>query len=181
MEPMNSAGRFAVERRTRKTAGVIAVALGVLWMLAGSVACVEIDGGAVELAWLLRDFEGEPNDCQSARIAEIRVCWQPLGGDASLPEQNECVALATDGGRVEQFREFDCGARRGVTRFEIPGGSTSFFVEPLCQDGALPPGPYQVPPPIVRTVTNGSVVTLNQLLIVASNEQCAEENCTCPE
>jgi len=144
-----------------------------------TLGCVEIDGGAVELSWTLRDFDGNRTDCGPSNIESVRVCWQGLG-DAGLPAQSDCVAVATDAGFLEQFREFDCTASRGVTRFEIRPGRTALFVEPVCQGGVEPQGPFQVPPPIVREVKDGQVVTLNQLLIVVSNTASADQDRTCP-
>lgn len=159
---------------------VVAIALFVLAALFGNLACVEINGGAVELSWTLRDFDGDKTDCGPARIGSIRICWQGIVGDAGLPEDPDCVAVATEAGFREQYREFDCLASRGVTRFEIPAGRTALFVEPICESGTPPQGPYQVPPPIVRVVEDGQVVTLNQLLIVVTDSAVASQDSTCP-
>lgn len=141
--------------------------------------CVEIDGGAVELSWALRDFDGQPNDCQAARIETIRICWQPLG-DGGLPDSLSCEGVRTDAGLDLLYRSFDCEQNRGVTRFEVPPGPTALFVAPLCVGSAEPTGRLTVPPPIVRTVSRGEVVTLNQILIEASNATCMDTDCTCP-
>ena len=125
----------------------------------------------MELAWTLRDFQGQANSCGEAEVDKVRVCWRSLGDGGAVP--NECVIVRTDAGLVGQLRDFDCNASRGVTRFEVPAGRTSLFIEPLCAGGNPARGPYQVPPPIVRTVEGGKVVTINQLLIVASNGECA--------
>lgn len=150
-------------------AGVAAAAL---------TACVQVDGGAVELSWSLRDFEGAKNDCAQSGITEIRVCWLPLadGGTSGPPE---CAIQRTDGGLRQLFRSFDCVEKRGVTRFEVPPGPNAFFVQPICSGGDEPTGPYQVPSPIVRTVESGQVVTLDQVLIIAANERCSGPECTC--
>ncbi len=144
--------------------------IALTFVLVGSFSCVEIDGGAVELAWTLRDFQGDNNTCGKSEVDKVRVCWRSLGDAGTAP--SECVIIRTDGGLAGQLRDFDCSASRGVTRFEVPAGRTSLFIEPLCAGGNPARGPYQVPPPIVRTVEDGKVVTINQLLIVASNAEC---------
>jgi hypothetical protein len=156
---------------------VIAIAAAVL--LAG-VSCVEVEGGAVELSWRLRDVRGGDSDCALARVGTIRVCWVPVTGDAGADQMTECTIVRTDAGFSELFREFDCTEKRGVTRFEVPAGPNALFVRPVCADGQAPTGDFQVPPPIVRNVETGGVVTLNQLLIVVSADDCVGEACTCP-
>jgi len=145
-------------------------------------ACVEVDGGAVELSWRLRDSTGgeEPDMCTVTRVGKIRICWIPLDADAGLPSQPQCTIERLDGGFKELYRDFDCVEKRGVTRFEVPPGQNAFFVQPVCNDGRAPTGPYQVPPPIVRQVDSGAVVTLNQLLVIVTPTDCQGDACTCP-
>jgi hypothetical protein len=133
-----------------------------------SVQCVGIDGGATELTWSLRTFEGESSDCREAKISKVRLCW------------NEATSTDT-GCRSGKFREFDCKEETGVTLFEIEPGSMRFRVEPLCADGLVAASStYQVPPEIVRTVREGEVVTLDALLIVVTDpESCTGAECTC--
>ncbi len=157
---------------------MIAIALGLL-----GTACVQIDGGAVELAWGLRDFGGDQNDCASSGVSQVRVCWVGVGEADAGVGPTDCVTVAVDGGIRAQYRDFECIASRGVTRFEVDPGPTAIFIRPLCGDGAVATGPYQVPPPIVRTVEQGKVVTLNQLQIVATKQDAcgpdADLLCTC--
>ncbi len=168
----------AVQSRVLLAGCVIAIAA------AGTLpACVEVDGGAVELSWRLRDFTGEKepdNMCTLTRVGAIRICWLPLDTDAGLPDAPQCTIERLDGGFKELYRDFDCTAKRGVTRFEVPPGANAFFVQPVCANGKAPTGPYQVPPPIVRQVDSGAVVTLNQLLVIVTPTDCQGEACTCP-
>jgi hypothetical protein len=168
MARMNSHSRPSVEGRMPKSVAVITVAFGLLANLVGSTACVEIDGGAVELSWLVRDFDGEPNNCRTPGIDQIVVNWQALDSEMQPTE-------------FRDVHPFSCSARRGVTGFDIPEGLTSLHIVPVCANtGQAAEGPYEVPPPIVRHVGLGEVVTLNQLLVVASDEECEGETCTCP-
>lgn len=145
-----------------------------------SIQCVGIDGGASELTWSLRTFEGEPFEdeekCRNknVKINKVRLCW------------NEATNADT-GCRLGKFRDFDCKEETGVTLFEIEPGPTRFWIEPLCEPRApgadsLPalPNTYQVPPEIVRTVKEGEVVTLDALLIVVTDpDTCTGSECTC--
>jgi hypothetical protein len=168
---MNTQATQPVTRSSSRQIRVL-LALLALWSLA-SVQCVGIDGGATELTWSLRTFEGESCrgsrcGCDLADIAKVRLCWNS-------------VADGDSGCRPGQFRDFDCQEETGVTLFEIPAGSTKFNVEPLCADG-LPAtaGTYQVPSEIVRSVRDGEVVTLDALLIVVTDPgNCTGTNCTC--
>ena len=139
-------------------------------MLAASAGCIEIEGGAVELSWSLRSFDGDRVDqCASARIDEVRVCW-------------EAVADGTSTGICEGSQSFPCGEENGVSGFEIDPGATAFWIEPICVDGSpAEPGSYEVPPPIVRTVEEGNIVTLNSLLIEVAPfaSSCPDTGCTC--
>lgn len=135
--------------------------------------CVELDGGAVELSWTLREFDGDAvSGCGRARhagapageplFAEMRLCWQ------AAPDG---VASAA----CDESFTFECGPRHGVSGFELPPGPTAFWLEPLCSDGTLAAiVGYQVPPPIVRDVVVGAVVTLNSLLVVVDEAVACE-------
>jgi hypothetical protein len=173
---MNTRPAAAVKPRVSRSFVVIGIAACAATLATG---CVEVNGGAVELSWALRDFDGQPNDCQSSRIEQVRICWSPVGdgGAASL----DCQVAREDGGIDRRYRAFDCEQNRGVTRFEVAPGSTALFVSPLCSGATEPSGRLELPAPIVRTVVEGEVVTLDQILIVASNEDCAGDQCTCPE
>ncbi len=142
----------------------------VLALAAASSACIEIDGGAVELSWSLRSFDGERVDsCAKARVDKVRICWQDVEGGTST-------------GVCEGSQSFPCGEENGVSGFEIAPGSTSFWIEPICVDGSpADVGSYQVPPPIVRTIEDGKIVTLNSLLIVVTPfaSSCPSAGCTC--
>tara|TARA_R110002096_G_scaffold16898_14_gene58212 strand:+ start:53192 stop:53698 length:507 start_codon:yes stop_codon:yes gene_type:complete len=131
--------------------------------------CVAIEGGATELSWSIRTFDGDPvNTCASALVDKIRLCWNALDSGAT-------------GCRPGNFREFKCEDQTGVTLFEIEPGRTAFFAEPICADGQpATVGTYQSPPEIVRTVRDGEVVSLESLLIVVTDHpsSCGVE-CTC--
>jgi hypothetical protein len=141
--------------------------------LLGLSACVEIQGGAIELAWTIRSFEGEPASCDLTDpapdgadrpdITHVRVCWEPL------PDGGELWGYCNR----DRSADFLCKDSRGVTGFEVATGTTAIWIEPTCADsGPAAAGRFQVPAPIVRDVPNGAVVTLNALLIVAAPDAC---------
>ena len=148
----------------------VPAAVFVLTLAAGASACIEIEGGAVELSWSLRSFDGERVDsCADARIEEVRICWQAVEEGPST-------------GVCQGSQSFPCGEENGVSGFEIAPGRAAFWIEPICLDGSPADlGSYQVPPPIVRTVEDGKIVTLNSLLIVVTpfRSTCPEAGCTC--
>jgi hypothetical protein len=153
----------------RRLQGVVLV----LGLGLASMGCVEVEGGAVEFSWTLRNFQGNPiaddlaESCGKVGIDKILLIWEPP------PDSDE---------RVLGNWEFDCAANRGVTGFVVPEGPQLLRIVPFCQGGVLPGAhTYEVPPPILRDVRSGEVVTLNSLLVVA--EDCSGQSttgCTCP-
>lgn len=173
---MNSRPAHPVRTRIRQTREVTRFAA--LWLtLIGPLgsACIEIDGGAAELSWSLRSQEGASIEaCADVRIRDVRLCWEPLADGSVLGGGEEC--------RSSQSRDFPCGESSGITAFNLDPGPTAFWVEPVCLDGeSAGAGTYQVPPPIVRNVEEGQIVSLNSLLLVVnpSDGDCPPAGCTC--
>lgn len=139
----------------------ILVLMAALWS-----GCVEINGGAVELNWTLRGFNGEnigdqTERCEMPGVKDVRIVWVHQEG------------LGTG------FSQFPCVDGQGTTPFEIPDGQVAFSTQPVCCDGTPgPAGSYQAPAPIVRAVTLGQVVSLRTLLIEV--EPQAGPQATCP-
>jgi hypothetical protein len=156
-------------RVRRLAAGLVALAAAL------GTGCVDIDGGAVELSWSLRTFGGSAvESCSEAAIRDIRLCWEPLADGATTTEGAVC--------RAGQRRRFSCAESSGVTGFDLDPGATAFWIEPVCDDGAAAdPGTYEVPPPIVRTVQEGKIISLTSLLLVVSpaGGDCPAGGCTC--
>lgn len=127
----------------------------------------------MELSWAVRDFDGNPRSCGDAGIGTVTLCWQAADGLSS-------EFVCQDGAR----ETFECDRERGSTEFEVPTGPTALWIEVGCGESGAPaePGSYEVPAPIVRTVRDGQIVTLNSLLIIATPQRssCGARECTCP-
>lgn len=161
----------ALNRDPHGVTRIAALCVTIVWCF-GS-ACIDIEGGAAEVSWSLRSFEGVAVEtCGETRIEDIRLCW-------ALAEEEGATADPTcDRGH----RDFPCGESSGVTGFQLEPGTTAFWIEPLCVGGEpAVAGTYQVPPPIVRNVEQGEIVSLNSLLLVVSpdEEECPPVGCTC--
>jgi hypothetical protein len=172
-------------RRAHPVRAAIRPARPVTW-IAGMVltlsgcwisACIDIQGGAAEVSWSLRSQEGESIEtCQEVAIRDVRLCWEPLADGSVLGAGGPC--------RSGRRRNFPCGESSGITAFDLDPGATAFWIEPVCDDGEpAGAGTYQVPPPIVRNVEDGQIVSLNSLLLVVSppggESPCPPAGCTC--
>lgn len=136
-------------------------------VLVGTSACVEIRGGAVELSWSFQNFQGGPiepdDDCAATQVSQVRLRWE------SAP-WNQARSSGTT--------TFPCTAFRGITDFVIGAGPQLLEIEPVCASGAMiEEHTYAVPAPLLRTVIEGEVVTLDSLLIVTDDD--TGENCAC--
>ena len=68
---------------------------------------------------------------------------------------------------------FPCVNRHGVTAFEVTAGSASLQLQALCAGATtVDPADFEAPPPIVRTITAGDVVTLETQLIQVAAGAC---------
>jgi hypothetical protein len=168
---MNTNARGMVEMPEPRSRWVMLHAFSILL----APACVDIQGGAAELSWSLRSFEGGPvADCVDAGITSVRLCWVGAGDGGEQAGSCDPDRQAT----------FDCDAEHGATGFNLPDGPTAFWIEPICDDGdPATPGTFQVPAPIVRRIEEGKVVNLSSLAIVVGEDgspTCGPTGeCTC--
>jgi len=123
--------------------------------------CTPIEGGAVEVSWDLRTFGGLDIRCDQANVAEVRLWW-------------EVERTSDEGGTTLRFDVFPCNDERGVTGFDLPAGTASLWLSPVCEGEVVPmDGTYRSPAPIVRTITEGDVITLDtQILEIDSGSVC---------
>jgi hypothetical protein len=133
----------------------------VAWVgLALAGACTEVDGGAVEVSWVFRTDRGDRRDCGQIDVGQVELRWGSASAD-----------------RVA----FPCRDERGVTGFDLPVGPRSLYLRPICADGSpAADGSYRAPAPIVRTITDGDVITLDTQLIEVRVTGCGEATpCIC--
>lgn len=148
---MNRGARVSVERvRQWLLVAVIAATT--------AAACVDVNGGAVELSWSIRSADGQALTCDSSEIARVRLTA------ASVDETGERV-----------FDDWPCDPPHGTTLFNIREGRYSLTIEPLCADRSI--ADATVPPPIVRDIVEGEVAQLNALLIVVQPQTVGESAC----
>lgn len=120
--------------------------------------CTTVEGGAVEISWNLRNVDGTGVSCGAANVARIDLYVSDDFGNGII--------------------SFPCGDERGVTRFDIAPGEAELWLAPGCEEGT--PIAYRAPPPIVRTITAGEVITLDtQLIEVRAGNCLPEDPCTC--
>jgi hypothetical protein len=177
---MNTRGAHPAHPRIRRRRGpvtrIATIAAPWLTLIGGSsTGCIDIDGGAAEVSWSLRSADGDSIEaCQDVDVRDVRLCWEAVADGSVLGGGGECQS--------GQRRSFPCGESSGVTGFNLDPGRTAFWIEPVCIDGdPADAGTYQVPPPIVRTVEDGEIVSLNSLLLVVNptDGNCPSAGCTC--
>lgn len=135
----------------------VARGLALFLLLMQPAGCVEIEGAAAELSWSLRNFAGDRAlQCEDLGISTVLLAWREIA------EGEPDIMLIPEG-----TASFPCSDARGVTDFVIPPGRQMLWVIPRCSGDVDPIGPYEVPPPVVRNVGVGAVLTLDSLLIVA--------------
>lgn len=122
--------------------------------------CADVNGGAVEVSWDLRRDDGADLDCEDANVKQIQLYWSAAG--------------------EARHNAFPCEDARGVTGFQIEAGEVELWLQPVCAGGDAIAG-FRAPPPIVRTITEGEVITLTTQIIDVKVTGCTDqEPCVCP-
>jgi hypothetical protein len=150
-----------------RAAGIARLALCACAMMLGPVSCVEVEGGAVELAWVLRTPLGHA--VSSCECANPPIKWVRL----RLAGRSGAV-LGTDPCAGRDACRFACKGSNGTTPLDIPEGEYDISVEPLDASGGLitrEDGTRATPEPITRTVSWGQSVDMGAVQIVTA---CAE-------
>ena len=136
-------------------------------LLASASACVAIDGGAVEVSWVVRSPAGGGiTDCGCAdpAIATVRLVLRGVGGtiDGATP----CA------GRAQC--DFPCQRQTGATPFDIretlPGERYEVSVVAVADGVELPRVTH--PAPILREVVRAQPTEVEAFQLVA---ECAAE------
>ena len=139
--------------QTGYNAGVNNVGILCVLSLMG-LACVNIDGGAVELAWVVRSQSGNPLGCsKSVKLdtAQVELHVNPYGE----PVAGFCT-------NATAYR-WACIEDQGGTPFEIAAGLYEFQIAVCCQNGLV--ADVAVPPKALRQIGEGEVTSLNAWLV----------------
>lgn len=128
-------------------------------------ACVPIDGGAVEISWIVvaPDGRGITNcGCADPAIAKVRLVLRGVGGaiDGATP----CAGKAQC--------DFACQRQTGATAFDIPptGPGESYEVSVVAVDGTgneVPQSSIMTPAPILYQVAKGQPTEVQAFTLVA--------------
>ena len=131
-------------------------------------ACVEIDGGAVEISWVIRSHSGSAITdcgCASPNIAKVRLRLVGVGG--ALEGATPCAGQAQC--------EFACSRQTGSTLFNIQetrgGERYEVSIVAIGTDGSELPQ-VTAPAPILREVVRGQPTEVAAMQLVAD---CAAE------
>ncbi len=131
-------------------------------------ACDRQDGGAVEIAWVIRGTDQRAYACNASElgtntIETVRLTIRPL----NQPDQDLC-----ENGSVTNC-EFRCDSDRagdtlrGVTSFSIPEGTYHIGIQLLNPlDQVIGPHLIQVPEPTRKTVEKGNLTFLGVWQVV---------------
>lgn len=99
--------------------------IALLLFTALGAGCKSVDGGAVEVSWVLATWDGRGISdcgCTCPPIAKVRVAVVPEGGGADA-----CAGRSAC--------EFSCNQQTAATQFDIPPGSYQVSLIPVGPDG----------------------------------------------
>jgi len=146
------------------------LALVALGLLLGG--CVQIDGGAIEVSWVVHANGRAITDCSCAdpAIASVRIDVTGQGG--SIDGTRPCEGRARC--------QFACGRQTGATPFDIPEthGDEMYAIQVVAvgADGVDLPA-VMAPASILRTVTRGQPTEVEAFLLSAGcNIDCGGMN-----
>lgn len=139
------------------------MAVQALVFAAGTPACIDVQGGALEGGWVINAAaNGLRINCACAQLKWVRFALDPAdGGDDPCAEDDRC--------------RFPCAAETGTTGFVIPEGSYGISVIPLDAEG-VPVGPAEgvvAPAPSQRGVRAGELTSLGVSLLTAAHDRLA--------
>jgi hypothetical protein len=148
-------------RSPRAAASAIACLAGLASLVP---ACVKIDGGAVEISWVVIAPDGRGiTDCGCAdpAIAKVRLSLVGVGG--AIDGVDACAGKAQC--------DFPCQRQTGATPFDIPptqnGEMYSVSVSAVGSDGSVLSG-VTSPAPILRQVVFGQPTEVEAFTLVAN-------------
>ncbi len=127
--------------------------------------CVDVQGGAIEARWDIRNKLGERIGCakaeQNVGLSTLRFKLEPAGGGQDPCDGDSRCLFSCTGAEGDVVL--------GSTPFFVPEGN--YAISTLCLDAtgaALTPSNGVISPsPVVRTVWEGEVTDLDVNLIIA--------------
>jgi hypothetical protein len=144
----------------------LTVTAAILWLacLAGLIpACVKIDGGSVEISWVVIAPDGRGiTDCSCANpaISKVRLVLMGVGGE--IDGVDACAGQAQC--------DFPCQRQTGATPFDIKptqnGEMYSVSVVAIGTDGSTLSS-VTTPAPILRQVVYGQPTEVEAFTLVA--------------
>ena len=157
------------------------LSLAVVAIIASLIpACVKINGGAVEISWLVvsSGTGGIITDCSCAfpAIAKVRLVLVGVGGtiDGATP----CAGQAQC--------DFSCQNQTGATQFDIPptGPGESYEVSVVAVDSSgaeISQNMIMTPAPILRQVVEGQPTEVEAFALVAPCAEACSGNVCAPQ
>ncbi len=123
---------------------------------------MSLDGGAVEVKWVIRDTTQRARKCNDVGIGYIRLSIISGTDDG---EEDLCLSPDIDVGRCT----FDCTVGNGDVPFKIPEGWYHFGLTALDNERrVISPEKISIPPPIHRRVLHGEILDLGVWQITAN-------------
>ena len=125
--------------------------------------CVKIDGGAVEISWVVRSTSGSAiTDCSCADPAIDKVRLKLVAIGPSIQDNKSCAG--------EAQCDFPCQRQTGSTAFDVKptqaGESYEISVVAVGVDGTELEG-VMTPAPILRSVSEGQPTEVEAFQLVA--------------
>jgi hypothetical protein len=134
------------------------------------LACVDINGGAVELAWALfgsggRQCCNEDNPCLAAQVDEVWLRLQPISASGTASASLDFP--------------FACNLNQSATNFVIPEGRYRITVD--ARNTQHPACLASGPAPIEREIHRGEVAELGALALTVPRCGCGDERNPCTQ
>ncbi|MGM0597734.1 MAG: hypothetical protein ACQES9_11930 [Myxococcota bacterium] len=108
----------------------------VLW--SSLTACNEIDGGAVEIAWVIRGSDNQGYSCEDEKLAPFVINKIKLiikGTEGEYDGVDICESGLVKNCVFECDSTFGGSTFRGVTSFSVPSGTYHIGIQPLDSKG----------------------------------------------
>lgn len=145
-------------RTCKAVVGAVVLTSALVATGAGLSGCTKIEGGAVEVAWVLRRSDNTAADCDDSRLpSQYHIDRIRL---RVIPEDDPGMDLCASVDPLSTC-EFACKAGVGTSAFDIPDGVYFFDLVPITQDGSvIPSSVVALPAPLRRNIRDGDITDL---------------------